>query len=426
MKSPPRVTLIGPANPATTLPNGVLLSHTNSVFRYSGARSETWGDTYPKGYFTVAGGITGVYAQIPFKIEFEIDAQEFEFLTLGTGARYRLKIDGDYVELDERVSPQPDGNFYWVKLEFDSKRRRGVAIEANGLAFGGVALNSEDRAYYPETSLGPRCIVLGDSFTEGLLSFAQRLSGLTGWEIWGSGVGGIGYMNPGPPGRVQFIARVESDVIRNYPDIVVIAGGINDAAYPPDALRTQAQALYDTLLTNLPSAKLVVLGPWWPRGVPPQFVLDTRDALKDAALSRGLEFIDPIVATNTTQKNVGWITGTGYTGNPQGDGNADLYISSDHTHPTDLGHQYLALRLAERLRAVQVVDPTPRIEILSPQRFRIHGSIGRRYLLQFKPGLKDAEWVNGSTLSLSSNPQTWFDVNTAGLQNRFYRALLLP
>ena len=65
MKSPPRVTLIGPTNPATTLPNGVLLSHTNSVFRYSGARSETWGDTYPKGYFTVAGGMFRTSGQDP-------------------------------------------------------------------------------------------------------------------------------------------------------------------------------------------------------------------------------------------------------------------------------------------------------------------------------------------------------------------------
>ncbi len=426
MKNPPTLSIIGPTNPVPTFLNRAMVSHTNSVFRYSGARSETWGDIYPKGYFTIAAGITGSYAQIPFRIEFEIDAQEFEFLTLGTGARYRVKIDREYVGLDEISTPLPDGNFYWVRLQFDSKHRRAVSIEGNGLAFGGIALGGDDQVYFPEIPLGPRCIVLGDSFTEGLLSFAQRLSGLTGWEIWGSGVGGIGYMNPGPPGRVQFIARVQSDVIRNHPDVVLIAGGINDAAYPVNVLRTQAQALYDAIGTNLPSTRLVVLGPWWPRGVPPQFILDTRDALQEAALSRGLDFIDPIVATNTAQRNVGWITGTGYIGSPQGDGNADLYISSDHTHPTDLGHQYLAVRLLERLRLLRVDDPTPKIEISFPQSLQVHGKVGRTYLIQFKDTLKASDWANASTLSLLSSPQAWPDLSLRGLQNRFYRALLLP
>jgi phospholipase/lecithinase/hemolysin len=49
-----------------------------------------------------------------------------------------------------------------------------------------------------------------------------------------------------------------------------------------------------------------------------------------------------------------WITGTGRVGATTGTGNADTYIGSDATHPTDAGHAYLARRVVaalEELRA---------------------------------------------------------------------------
>jgi lysophospholipase L1-like esterase len=47
--------------------------------------------------------------------------------------------------------------------------------------------------------------------------------------------------------------------------------------------------------------------------------------------------------------NGAWMTGTGSTAAPHGDGNCDVYISSDNVHPNDAGHAYLAGRMADEI-----------------------------------------------------------------------------
>jgi lysophospholipase L1-like esterase len=47
----------------------------------------------------------------------------------------------------------------------------------------------------------------------------------------------------------------------------------------------------------------------------------------------------------------GWQTGTGTVAHPKGDGNGDLYVSADGTHPTEAGSVYLGTRLAETIKA---------------------------------------------------------------------------
>lgn len=64
-------------------------------------------------------------------------------------------------------------------------------------------------------------------------------------------------------------------------------------------------------------------------------------ALAALAAARGLRYISPIAE--------GWITGNGKVGATTGNGNADIYISSDGTHPSNAGHEYLAWRLAGHL-----------------------------------------------------------------------------
>jgi hypothetical protein len=56
-----------------------------------------------------------------------------------------------------------------------------------------------------------------------------------------------------------------------------------------------------------------------------------------------LSFIDNIAEQ--------WITGTGNVPVPKGNGNADLYISADGTHPTQAGHDYVGQRLAADIQA---------------------------------------------------------------------------
>jgi hypothetical protein len=211
--------------------------------------------------------------------------------------------------------------------------------------------------------------------------------------------------------------------------MVIVAGGLNDSGYASSNLLSEALALYDTILTNLPSARLVVVGPWWPSGIPSDYILATRDTLEEAAWERGLDFIDPIVATNVLQTNAGWITGTGNIANPTGDGDADQYISADGVHPTDLGHQYLATRIAERLGNITLTNSAPSISLNISNMFAslgIHGMIGRNYLIQSATDVGQANWEDAATVTLSSDPQTWIDTSSAVSTQRFYRAFLLP
>jgi len=425
MLNPPLLSWIGPFNESPIPTNGVQISPTNPVFRFSGAKVGVWGDSYPRDLFYMSAGITGLYAQLPFRAEFDTDAQELNIYTLGNGGVYRLRINEEYVGLPMAEGPQPNGNFYWLRLTFPTADRRAIRMESWGQAFGGLAMSSADHVYRPSKSLGPRCVVLGDSYAEGLLCFAQRLADLMGWEVWSSGVGGTGYLNPGPTGRVKFRDRVQSDVINRNPDIVIIAGGLNDSSYLPASVQAEAQALYDTVSTNLPSTKLVVVGPWFPSGQPPQSILDVRDALQAAALSRHLDFVDPLRATNAQQFNAGWITGSGNIANPTGDGNADNYISEDGTHPTDLGHQYLATKLAVPLRAITLADPTPNLSVQILVGLQVSGKVGRQYLIQ-RSSDSGSNWIDEATVTLQSSPQLWVDTTPANATKRFYRALLLP
>lgn len=426
MHAPPTVTLTGPTNSTPSIAGAVLIGPADRAFRYSGADARAAGASYPWESFFRSYGITGLYASLPYLVQFDTDASEFELLLLGTQGQYRVKVDGEYVSLNVSQGPPGDGNFYWLKLAFPDRLKRAILIEFAYQTFGGVAIKPSDQLLPPEKLLGPRCIVLGDSYTEPLVCYARRLDSLMSWEVWNSGVGGTGYVNPGPSGRVKFGDRAHSDVIANHPDIVIVAGGINDNSYLPEEVHNAALALYDQLLTNLPSAKIVVLGPWWPSGRPIQSVLDTRDAIKQAALARGLAFIDPIVATNISQVNAGWITGTGNAANSRGDGNADEFISVDGTHPTDLGHQFLAFQLAMRLKNMLVSDPTPRVGLQLFAGVEIHGRVGRAYRIQRSDTVNSQGWTDLATLTLESNPQSWIDPDPTGRTNRYYRAILLP
>ncbi len=148
--------------------------------------------------------------------------------------------------------------------------------------------------------------------------------------------------------------------------------------------------------------------------------------MKTAALARNLVFIDPLVATDPSQVNAGWITGSGNAANPKADGNADQYISADGTHPTDLGHQFLALKLAEALRNIVVPSPAPSINLRFVPGLWIEGTIGRRYQLQWSENVSAEHWVDAELITLPERPTFWADASATNSARRFYRALLLP
>ena len=122
-----------------------------------------------------------------------------------------------------------DGNFPRISIDFlGSRAVRRITLQAEaGFGFLPVALGANDTLWKSSRQLGPRCIVLGDSFTEGTgaasgaTAFPAVFGKATGFEdIWASGSGGTGYIsNASGSGltRYTFRQRIASDVIAYKP-----------------------------------------------------------------------------------------------------------------------------------------------------------------------------------------------------------------
>lgn len=357
MTSPPTVehetgTLAGTNSDYSAL-GGTQWSRTLNFFRYFGAVPVNAGALSPDNVLYKPSNLS-----LGWAVDWMSDSAKPEIITKPNGGKYRLYIDGAPVQDALDSAGSADGNTYITRLTLAGRANRHYLLQlANNVYFGGVRTDVREtvwRAATPNDDV--RVVVLGDSFTEGTGApspdgFTWAMSRLLGWpDTHASGSGATGYLNPGPSPRVAFQARVQTDVIDLSPDIVIVAGGINDSSgYTANQIQTAAELLYDTIRAALPGATLIVLSPWWKDGQPSFAIRTVRDAIQAACVNRAHLFIDSIVATSGTLNTLGWITGTGHVGGTTSEGNADYYISSDGTHPSNAGHWYLGYRLASAI-----------------------------------------------------------------------------
>lgn len=340
--------------PAKTYDTNILTAQ----FVYGGANVISAGTVHPDDTEVVDSGVNSTFGGLPYSVYFAYDGARFETRmkwTNNPGTPHRVWADGNLIGTTPAVTGTPTGGELWYLVTLPDARPRNIRIDFNGgTHFGGINIESTARTIgYPTLKKGPRCIILGDSFTEGtgasdvFRSYVNRLGLHMGWgDTWASGSGGTGYLATpagfNPP-RVTFRSRVTTDVINQNPNIVIIAGGYNDyGTYTPGQVGTEAGLLFDAIINGLPNAEVIVIGPWSSKGGYQSGDSGESDAIKAQAVSRGLYFIDP--------GGESWITGTGRVGATTGVGNADTYISSDGIHPSDAGHAYLAARLAGHLR----------------------------------------------------------------------------
>jgi lysophospholipase L1-like esterase len=266
-----------------------------------------YGNSYPNyNYVTVANvtdPVVGGYQGL-FSVEFETDALQMEFFVKGLSGKVWVWIDDR--PLGGRTATwtlTSSGSLAFLPLTFASRARRRIRFESTGHLFGGVY--TDPTATVQATSnFRPTAVMLGDSFTESggadvaeLSGLARTMGELLGWDVMPSGNGGTGYLNPGTGGRVKFRDRVAYDVIAKSPDIVVVAGGVNDySAYSAAAIGAEATALFAAIAAGLPSARLVVSAPFWRNGVEtiPYTLLDAKDAIYAAAAAMDALWVDPI------------------------------------------------------------------------------------------------------------------------------------
>ena len=108
-------------------------------------------------------------------------------------------------------------------------------------------------------------------------------------------------------------------------EAVIVFGSRNDnSGYA--AVLEGANATYVTIQRRAPEATVVVIGPPWVNDNPPAWMVEARDAVRDAATARGFRFVDPLADR--------WFAET------------PGLIGADNVHPNDAGHAYLAEKLA--------------------------------------------------------------------------------
>jgi lysophospholipase L1-like esterase len=195
----------------------------------------------------------------------------------------------------------------------------------------------------------PRLLVFGDSLVVGVgsttppsTSFGFDVGEQLGWPTATNGVSGTGYVNAGPQtgldltygARLQALPAVALDA-----DVILVEGGLNDRWQRTDVLAAAAKSFLELLRTKAPAAQIVVLGATAPAPDDPADVAASTEVnavLSAVAGAEAVTFIDPVAENWFTTENVA------------------TYITSDRVHPTEVGHQYMAARLAEHLRQLAV------------------------------------------------------------------------
>lgn len=285
-------------------------------------------------------------------------------LDRGRRGAFRFIVDGQYVDRNSTVIT--GGGNKWAHLGFGSRKWREIVVEGTqGAAFIGVNVGPTEQVRAPQLGDALTGLVIGDSYTDGtgipsdtgnnndgLFRVMGDFLGIA--DIRMSGNAGSGWAQPGS-GNLTNIDRLPSDIGPNglnpKADIIFVALGLNDGAYPAATVTASAKALLTALRAYHPTAPIVVFGAWPGSSGPSATIIATETAAFAAIDQLGDPLITKIPVSTLAQPP---ITGTGTVAAPNGTGNSGIYIGSldgtDGTHPYEaLGHAHLGMWAANRV-----------------------------------------------------------------------------
>jgi acyl-CoA thioesterase-1 len=154
------------------------------------------------------------------------------------------------------------------------------------------------------------------------------------WKVVTDTVDGSGYVNPGE-GK-PFGERVPA-VLRQTPDVIVVAGGVSDlVGYPVPQVVKAAEDVIADLVREAPDAQVVLVSPF-SVGEPGPMTKQLSSKLRRIADEQGVEYVDA----------TGWLA-SGYN-----------LFAGDGVHPTDEGQKRLAERMEQELAALETTDEQP-------------------------------------------------------------------
>lgn len=332
-----------------------------------------------------AGGLSGIFTDptsVPYnystqiaRIRFMTDAisTEFHGTFSSVSQCYSCIIDGQYATPPGGLVPSANGG---VAITFGSRGMHEIEIASTGsFGFRGIYVtNLLDDIWAPPDAVNDPLIVFdGDSYSAGGgistptdpdASWTQQCAFRLGWKnCLQTAVSSTGYLsigNPFPGGALSTMRQrlLLGGWLGVVPKVIVAAGGYNDVTWIEASSVTQAQVVAEAILCwqayrkYAPNALIFVLGPFGGRRGPdaPTLALELAFQAAVAVLAE----TDPLIffiAINTTVPTA-IQNGTSNVSAPTTNGNAAWSVSSDQTHPTNLGHALIGYRVAEQMRAI--------------------------------------------------------------------------
>ena len=236
---------------------------------------------------------------------------------------------------------------------------RNTPIQAVGLEAGSVIGPS---------AVCPQVAVIGDSLIQGQLvvqgepggisagALAGELAQITGWDVWTQANSGSGYLAQGGPGDATgpygSPARMAALATLPVLDAVIVTSSVNDlgvSGYVESTVVSAATSMWTAVKMARPSTPLIVLG------LAPGTSADATYLAKWNSLNNALKTAaaaNPSIDAFIDWRNPNVVYGTGNSSAPAGNGNADVFISGDGSHPTHAGWRFLAQYLAQKLRGL--------------------------------------------------------------------------
>ena len=349
MASPPAVTAAALTDPSLLGEDAVRVESWAPAIRHLGNLS--WETTTSWSAGAVMTNVIDISGRTEaWSVEFKHRGSRMglRFTSAGasTNRAFRVYVDGeaatDYT--------YPSANTQYA-LDFGSESVRTIRVDMCGVGWAGLDLDPGDGI--APTAERAKLYILGDSWVEGdardslgadcadLFHMAFLTGRLLDASCFIGGISGTGYSGSEPTGYGSTYRRLH--IVQSGALCVLPFGSINDGAGGSELVGTNAAALFSHLAVNLPSAKLVVVGP---QSYCSRATTDSSPYLKAAALAA------PNVAAYADPQADDWVTGTGHSVTPAGDGTADLYHNGYNTsHLTVAGNRFYAETLAALVAA---------------------------------------------------------------------------
>lgn len=280
-------------------------------------------------------------------------ALELRYIAEAGTATFHVDIDDQPTSAVAYSVTNGAGGSYLLPLGFSAGvKSRRIRIRSNrSMSMGGVVIAGVGALVAGGAPSGLVGLAFGDSYLDGANgvttedTWIQRMERYLGGEIWVDAMGGTGIVATGGGGaKAKYLDRITAAAgeARLSPDYVLLAGSTNDSNGQEVNLPTQAPLAFAAVRAAWPNAKIVVPGLTYPKGTLGTGMATANTNLKNAAIAAGVElFIDA--------QAEGWYTGTGNTASPNGNGNADLFASSDNLHPSPADHDFKARMIAARI-----------------------------------------------------------------------------